>query len=259
MLKYAGWDGVVIEGKADTPVWIDVRNHSVAIRDARNLWGLDTWQTQQRVWQAIVGSDAAGKWNELAEGSQRTTQRPAVVAIGPAGENLSRTACLIHDAGCAFGQGGFGGVWGAKNLKPLSVIESGSVKVADPGALMASRLWAQRKFALEVDNFSPAFSRFGPTKPQVAFWKRQKQGRLAACVGCPVACKERNASGQGNGSACFATAFYARFDKARHGGKQTDAAFVASDLLQKLGINACEAFRGLQYIAGLNKMGIHSR
>ncbi len=256
MLKYAGWDGVVIEGRADAPVWVDVRNRRVTIRDAGDLWGLDTWQTQERIWQAVVGADAAGKWIEFSSSSHKTTQRPAVVAIGPAGENLSRTACLIHDAGCASGQGGFGGVWGAKNLKALSVIGSDSVNVADPDALMSARVWAQREFALNVDKVTPAFSRFAPSKPQVIYWQQQKQARLTACIGCHVGCKERNASGQGNGSACFATAFYARFDRARHGGKQTQAAFAATDLLQKLGINACEALRGLQYIVALNKLGL---
>ena len=256
ILKYAGWDGIVIEGKADKPVWVDIRNNRAVIRDGRDLWGLDTWRTQQWIWQEVAGRDAAKQWGKASAGGQGGMGLPAVVAIGPAGENLSRTACLIHDAGCASGQGGFGGVWGAKNLKAVSVIGSGGVKVADPGALMAARLWAQRKFAINVDKFKPAFSRFAPSKPQVAFWKRQKQGRLAACIGCPVACKERNASGKGNGSACFATAFYAQFDQRRHGGKQTDAAFVAADLLQKLGINACEAYRGLQYLAALNRTGV---
>ena len=89
MLKYAGWDGVVIEGKADAPVWIDVRNRSVFIRDAQDLWGLDTWRTQERIWQAVVGTKSAGKWIELSRSSQKTTQLPAVVAIGPAGEHLA--------------------------------------------------------------------------------------------------------------------------------------------------------------------------
>ena len=53
MLKYAGWDAIVIEGKADKPVWVDIRNDSVVIRDAAGLWGKDTWATQQEIWKTI--------------------------------------------------------------------------------------------------------------------------------------------------------------------------------------------------------------
>ena len=55
MLKYAGWDGIVIEGKADKPVWIDIRNEDVKIKDARHLWGLDTWKTQEEIWREVSG------------------------------------------------------------------------------------------------------------------------------------------------------------------------------------------------------------
>jgi aldehyde:ferredoxin oxidoreductase len=120
MLKYAGWDGIVIEGKADKPVWIDIRNDAVKIKEARHLWGLDTWKTQEDIWREVSGRGFSG-WVELSSES-RTTQRPAVLTIGPAGENLGRVACLIHDAGNASGQGGFGGIWGSKNLKAISVI-----------------------------------------------------------------------------------------------------------------------------------------
>ena len=53
MLKYAGWDAVVIEGRADQPVWVDVRNDSVTLRDAAHLWGKDTWAAQQEIWKTI--------------------------------------------------------------------------------------------------------------------------------------------------------------------------------------------------------------
>ena len=57
MLKYAQWDGIVIEGKANTPVWIDIRDRDVKIRDAGGLWGLDTWKTQKKIWRIIAGED----------------------------------------------------------------------------------------------------------------------------------------------------------------------------------------------------------
>ena len=83
---------------------------------------------------------------------RRTTQKPAVLTIGPAGENLSRMACLIHDASNAAGQGGFGAVWGAKNFKAVSVIGTGDIKVHDPKALMSARLWQKRNYAFDLKN-----------------------------------------------------------------------------------------------------------
>ena len=49
MLKYAGWDGIVIEGKADSPVWVDIRDGQVIFHAAQNLWGKDTWATQLEI------------------------------------------------------------------------------------------------------------------------------------------------------------------------------------------------------------------
>ena len=98
MLKWAGWDGIVIEGKTDSPVWINIINDSVTFEDASYLWGLDTWETQQEIWRQLANSRRYGEWQGVA-GDAYTTQRPAVAAIGPCGENLSRIGCFVHDAG----------------------------------------------------------------------------------------------------------------------------------------------------------------
>ena len=255
MLKYAGWDGIVIEGKADKPVWIDIRNEDVKIKGAKHLWGLDTWKTQEEIWREVSGR-GFGNWVELSSES-RTTQRPAVLTIGPAGENLGRIACLIHDAGNASGQGGFGGIWGAKNLKAISVIGTGSIQVVDPKGLMEARLWAHEKYATDLNKLDASwFARFGRKKPQLLLWDQPEKARLQACIGCHLGCKERSDTGYGNESTCDETAFYTRYDKAKHGGKQTSAAYIATDLLQKYGINAYEASMGLNYIRALQRMGV---
>ena len=258
MLKYAGWDGIVIEGKADTPVWVDIRNGEVKIKDARHLWGLDTWKTQEEIWREVSGR-GFDAWVEL-DSERRTTQRPAVLTIGPAGENLSRTACLIHDAGNASGQGGFGGIWGSKNLKAISVIGTGGIQITDSKGLMEARLWAQKKYSTDLNNLDASwYARFGRRKPQIQSWAPPEGARLHACLGCHLGCNERTNTGHGNESTCIETSFYSFFDKAKHGGRQTSAAYIAADLLQKYGINAFEAMQGLLYIWDLNKMGILGR
>ena len=81
-------------------------------------------------------------------GNNYTTQRPAIVTIGPAGENKTRIGALIHGAGSGAGQGGFGSVFGSKNLKAIAVIGTGNVKVADPKAVQRCRKWFESKWPM---------------------------------------------------------------------------------------------------------------
>ena len=76
----------MLEGAADSPVWIDIRDDKVAIRDARKLWGLDTWEPQSLLWKEVSGrGDSGSVWTQVSD-QRWTTQRAAVLAIGPAGE-----------------------------------------------------------------------------------------------------------------------------------------------------------------------------
>jgi aldehyde:ferredoxin oxidoreductase len=85
-LKSAGWDGIVITGASDKPVWINIVNDSVRIEDATGVWGLSTWDTQQELWRRVAGNSFDfNDWWQVSGGgrdSGRSTQRPAVVAIG---------------------------------------------------------------------------------------------------------------------------------------------------------------------------------
>ena len=123
-LKYAGYDAVVIEGRAHTPVFLWIRDEKVEIRDARHLWGKTTWETLAEIRQ------------ELDDETLHT------VSIGPAGENLVRGACVIQDRGRAFGRCGTGAVMGSKNLKALVIKGTGAIRVAQPERFMetASRI-----------------------------------------------------------------------------------------------------------------------
>jgi aldehyde:ferredoxin oxidoreductase len=117
-LKYAGYDSIVIEGKAHTPVYLWINNRVVEIRDATHLWGKTTWETLELI------------RNELGDPSLHT------LSIGPAGENLVRGACIIQDRGRAFGRGGTGAVMGSKNLKAIVVKGTGAIRVAKPQRFM---------------------------------------------------------------------------------------------------------------------------
>ncbi len=112
-LKKAGYDGLVVTGASDTPVQILIRDDEVSILPADDLWGLDTIETQEAT-QAAFGKHAK------------------TIAMGPAGERLSRIATVQTGSTSVAGQGGFGSVMGSKKLKAVSVIGSERVPVADP-------------------------------------------------------------------------------------------------------------------------------
>ena len=260
MLKYAGWDGIIIQGKADKPVWIDIRDKDVRIRECASLllWGMDTWKCQQTIWEYVSGGQGYRDWAEVNTAGARSTQRPAVLAIGPAGENLSRLACLIHDAGNAAGQGGFGAVWGSKNLKAISVIGTGDIRVHNPRALIEARLWQKKNYAFNVENLkiknqSTDFQ--SPPIPTVLWGKppgtgRPKSGqRPQACVGCHSGCRARYEDKLGNEASCFASVFY--WD-----AKSLEIQRNASDLINKYGLNAVEMCFGLLYLQLLQMYGM---
>ena len=140
MLKMAGWDGVVIEGRASEPVWINIINDQIKIESARDLWGRDTWETQGMIRDRVGGRTRFGEeWKQL-ENQTFTTSIPQILCIGPVGETRSRMAALITGSGVSARMGAHGAVWGAKNLKAISVLGSGSVHVADAKAIIDARL-----------------------------------------------------------------------------------------------------------------------
>jgi len=117
-LKYAGYDLIVVEGKAHDPVYLWIHDDKIEIRNASHLWGKTTWETLDLI------------RDEDKDPTLHT------VSIGPAGENLVRGACIIQDKGRAIGRCGIGAVMGSKNLKAIVAKGAGSVKVHDPNRFM---------------------------------------------------------------------------------------------------------------------------
>jgi aldehyde:ferredoxin oxidoreductase len=255
-LKYAGWDGVVIEGASEDPVWINIINDKVTLESARTLWGLDVLETQEEIWRRVVPGARFGEW--VATGASYTTQKPAVLCIGPAGEVKARIASLIHDAGNGAGQGGFGAVFGSKKLKAISVLGTGDVAVADPSALMEARLW-YRQFQYDVDTpkleKTPNAFVFSPVNNSPAddqFLNKRapfEPARPQACAGCPKACRQRMAGGISNESSCADTQWPMGLQGTRKDKE------LANDLVQHCGINVFEWRTMLGYLNSLYKRG----
>jgi aldehyde:ferredoxin oxidoreductase len=262
MLKYAGWDGIVIEGKAEKPVWLDIRDRRTGgkinadIKDASSLWGLDSWETQKRIWREVRGGKDFDWVDPDDDGPlPRTTQKPAVMTIGKAGENLVRDSAILHDAGSAAGNAGFGAVWGSKNLKAVSVFGTGGIKIANPQALIDARTWFQKFHSYNVDNPrwkspAPNMPIFGLISAQPGMGQLQspmiEPARPLSCLGCPMGCRRRTASGRSNESQCDETYFYDT--------KEVEVRMSVADLAQQTGFSAYHM--GMNYVRALNKMGV---
>lgn len=112
-LKCAGYDGVVVEGAAKNPVYLFIKDDSVEIRDASDVWGADGKQTV-RVLTKKTRDELSKRWP-----SKGLWKEPGILYIGPAGENRVRIAAVFQKWSHAAGYGGYGGVMGSKNLKAI--------------------------------------------------------------------------------------------------------------------------------------------
>jgi len=114
-LKFAGYDGLVIEGKAEEPVylWIDGPTGDLELRDATDIWGADTHETEDLVAQEVDNPEAS------------------VAAIGPAGENQVFAAMIQNDKNHHASHSGVGTVMGSKNLKAIAVYGEDDMELED--------------------------------------------------------------------------------------------------------------------------------
>jgi aldehyde:ferredoxin oxidoreductase len=259
-MKFAGWDGIVVEGASEEPVWINVINDKVKIESAKGIWGMDTWDTQLEISRRVVPDKKFkfGEWAELSENGF-TTQIPAVVCCGPAGENKSRLGALLHGPGSQAALCGFGGVFGSKNLKAISFIGSGDVPIADPQAFMDARLWF-RKFQWNVDNPREA-ERFGVGGPYSLISGRPSGGnvlnrelpltpaRAVACASCPRGCRMRLATGDSNESVCAGTMVI-------NVNGSVKFTRQGNDLMQRYGLGHWQLMPLMRYVDTLHKKGI---
>lgn len=119
-LKFAGYDNLVIEGKAERPVYLSIRDDEVEIKDASGIWGHDTYETPEMVRQDLKDPEAA------------------VVCIGPAGERLVIYASIHSPTGNAAARTGLGAVMGSKRLKAIAVRGTKGIAIARPQEFLAA-------------------------------------------------------------------------------------------------------------------------
>jgi aldehyde:ferredoxin oxidoreductase len=193
-LRFSGYDGIVITGQAEGPVWLSIIEGEPRLRDASALWGLDSYATQERV-RATLG-----------------LPRARVACIGPAGEKQVKMAAVMNDHGRAAGRTGMGAVMGAKQLKAVAFRGRAEVPLADSEALrvvvreilrdleedlsaMALRMAGTAGYvdmALMYGDMPIRYYQQGEWEGAgelsgVLMWDTYEK-RIRACYRCPIAC-----------------------------------------------------------------------
>lgn len=172
MMKYAGYDNLVITGRAESPVYLKISDDEVEILDARHLWNRDSWETTD-----ILRKEVGDYW---------------IDCIGPAGENLIRYSILACSKRSSFNKTGVGAVMGSKNLKAIVARGTKGVKVADPKKFMQLVDMITKKIIGDPDlKMIRAFAGRPSSQPNFTseeFIKRVGR-KPYACLSCPVADK----------------------------------------------------------------------
>jgi aldehyde:ferredoxin oxidoreductase len=252
-LKWAGYDAIIIHGKASKPVYLWITDQKAQILDAHHLWGLDTYQTQQMIWK-LHGP------------------KTRVMLIGKAGENLSRIACILTDSGDASGQGGFGGVMGSKNLKAIAVRGTGSVDVARPKELTKITHHIQTLFSRKSLKSNPYESEEKGFKYNI-WGGGYGRGSLSllpgelldlcnepssgysqnpdGCFACPVACRSHVKGPDITSGVAFCAQSYMYLESMIHQPEKgySKITWQAAKLADLLGINAYELMEIIPWLS----------
>jgi len=203
-LKFAGYDGLAVQGKSDKPVYLFIHDDAVEIRDASHFWGRPTFE--------VIDSLKA----ELGK-------KVSVLTIGPAAENLVTFSTLFADQG-ASGSAGLGSIMGSKMLKAIAVAGDRRPKAADPDRLKGI-----------VDRVSQPIRTTGPMGP----WVVSPDSKPQICYGCGSGCSRlsyRDESGKLFKSFCQQTEIY-QVPAREYYGDGIEAQLLAMRLCDGYGLN----------------------
>ncbi|MFZ5754582.1 MAG: aldehyde ferredoxin oxidoreductase N-terminal domain-containing protein, partial [Bacillota bacterium] len=150
-LKYAGYDGIIIRGRAATPVYLYITTDKVEILPALHLWGKDAWDTLGLIRQKFLDEEIQ------------------VAAIGPGGEKLCRFASIQNGPYDAWGRTGLGAVMGSKNLKAIAVRGNKPLRVHDKKKYQ--KAVEKCREAIYKSPFYGPFSKFGTMLATIPYYE----------------------------------------------------------------------------------------
>lgn len=231
-LKFAGYDGVVIQGKSDKPVYLLIQDGTVEIRDASYLWGKGALEVR----------------DILKEELGRTVR---VAAIGPAGDNMAVMASVLADDDSS-GSGGFGAVMGSKKLKAIAVRGTGKVLAANPENLLELR-----KYIRDLKRGAPGL--YCGDFRQLSLVVGNPKLKSVACYSCIGGFCSRATYTADDGTKgkfmCAAAFIYALWAQ-KYYGKVEDTPFHAVKLCDQYGMDIRAIGMITEWLRRCNKAGI---
>jgi len=238
MLKYSGYDHIIIEGKADRPVYLKIFDDDVEICDAGQIWGKGQ--------------------GEVVDGLKAEYGRPlGVLSMGPAGENLVKISMGFIDKYSTIGRGGLGAVMGSKNLKAIAARGTGGIKVADRKKFkeLIEGVYARiRKYPALKDAHKYGFLNFMPIMPKEDYLERKKA--RVACIGCPVGDKDiLKLKGKFKGFTKYTGSAVNMFLPQLYGKHDFDTAAKLMDTLDEYGLDMFDTFGLLDFANELYEHG----
>jgi aldehyde:ferredoxin oxidoreductase len=261
-LKFAGYDALVLKGKAEVPSYLWINDGEIEIRSAQRLWRSGTKTTQK-----VIGEE--------------TDEQAKIACIGPAAEKLVKFAC-VRCGDRAFGRGGTGAVFGSKNLKAIAVSGHGKVDVADKDAFESTvaqvlDTYRQHAFIQEWRKFGTPYI-VGPMNELGLFPTRNFQTGLfeeyhkidgnahkkhvvkhITCYKCPVACNSWSVVQEGEyaGSECRGPEYETLWSfGGACGNSNLEAIIAANSMCNELGMDTESTGSSIAFAMELFENGI---
>lgn len=255
-MRYAGFDRLIVNGKADTPVYLLLEDGRIEIRDASDLWGLNVNDTQIRLREKL-GPDIE------------------VACIGRSGEHLVRFAAVVTGVKNTAGRGGLGAVMGSKNLKAIVARGSQDIRLADPknylealvelkgdilnskmaqtlGRIGTSILYDVSNVLGTVRTKNALENAFDDSLTSAEFEKHTE--KMLSCFACPIHCRHRNKfGGEGPDYSTFGSL------GSNCGVSGADTAMVINNICNDLGLDSSSAGTIISWAIELYQRGLITR
>ena len=241
LLKNAGYDHIIIEGRADHPVFLKITDDRVTICDANHLQGKGVEQTYE-ILREEHGSPAG------------------VVSIGQAGENRVCFSMAYVDRFSTMGRGGFGAVMGSKNLKAILVRGSKGIRVADRKkykALNREILKTIREYPYLKEWQDLGLLKSFPLVPEDMDYRKIRKRRIA-CVSCPIGDKDivEIPDGDFQGTLVCSSSVVNLLTPTIYGFEDYREAIRCISLLDQYGLDMFEFFGVMDFAKALDDKGI---
>jgi aldehyde:ferredoxin oxidoreductase len=264
-LKHAGFDGIIIKGKAAEPVYLFVHDDEAEIRSAKHLWGLSIIKTEIKLKEEL---------DPLAR----------VLSIGPAGENLIRYACVNNEYFYSGSRCGAGALMGSKKLKAIVTRGTLDIPVADPDTLLElektvykeltsdpATTYMRKRWGSTTANISSSDSSTGPLwNWRESYWGDeiekagafQFESRLRVknrgCYGCPMPCNQLGVIRKGEWAGSFDIPDYDSTDLLHPncGVTDPDGVYALSSFLDHNGLDSISTGNTLSWTMECYEKGI---